>query len=404
MIKRGILLFVGAMLVMGSPISSASSFACKLALANLKENTFPVTETLISYFEALLANQKITTKELTTTAVGLKQDQLLNPISEKRAAQDSDAQIHFVAIAEYLKEPSLDKNKLRAWLQKTLQMRGEIDKDKEQKKAEAEHAYSKRLKVVPAGKAILGFGQEKREIIFHHDLAVMDTKVTQFDWFVLMNENPFLVDNKIREDHPVEKINWWSAITFANRLSVKEGLQPVYDLSEIEWLSGTSAEKGNLTPKRGDDAAIRLIKINAPNENIYEAEGYRLGTQAEKEYLLRNLGTTKSDYPHDVTPAELAKYAWHTNNAGWVSHPVGSTEKSFIIAGNQFHDLIGNVNEWCDYQYIGEAFPENHAMYVGGSYSEELWQGSARYLSDRVSSTASGLSAYGFRLVKRVKK
>lgn len=36
-------------------------------------------------------------------------------------------------------------------------------------------------------------------------------------------------------NHPVENVNWYHAIAFSNKLSLAEGLTPVYSVSAVNW-------------------------------------------------------------------------------------------------------------------------------------------------------------------------
>ncbi len=58
-----------------------------------------------------------------------------------------------------------------------------------------------------------------------------------------MNTNP---SKFIRDDRPVENVNWWDALIYCNMLSEKYGLEPVYILTEnslmVNQLSGKNVE------------------------------------------------------------------------------------------------------------------------------------------------------------------
>lgn len=78
------------------------------------------------------------------------------------------------------------------------------------------------------------------------------------------------IENNVKgPDSPVIYVNWYEAILFCNWLSIKQGLTPVYTV------------KGKVG---------RTLKLNVSVTWDRKANGYRLLTQAENEYLLRDGG------------------------------------------------------------------------------------------------------------------
>lgn len=152
----------------------------------------------------------------------------------------------------------------------------------------------------PKAEAILKKGKyslhSALEIQFHQDLAIRQTLITQIEWFKLLGGAPSyhqrgpdsyqfrsqITGSKvaIRPMMPVESFTWWSALEFTNELSRREGLKPVYDLSEIRFQPETSAADGTLAPE-DEVSALQRLRIQAPNGNIYLAEGFRLPTVFE---------------------------------------------------------------------------------------------------------------------------
>ncbi len=113
------------------------------------------------------------------------------------------------------------------------------------------------------------------------------------------------------DDRPVNRVTWYDAIDFCNRLSEREGLTPAYrrDGYNVSW-----------------DSA---------------ADGYRLLTEAEWEYACR--AGTRTRYSFGDDKGKLGEYAWYDKNSGGVPHPVGTRQPNPW----GLYDMHGNVYEWC---------------------------------------------------------
>jgi sulfatase modifying factor 1 len=146
-------------------------------------------------------------------------------------------------------------------------------------------------------------------------------------------------------DCPVDNINWYEAVAFANRMSELHVpvLPPCYTME-------------NYTGEVGKGMVCESVTVNAPT--IYECEGYRLPTVYEAEYAAR-AGTTTAFYSGDITyyeiPSEcnidenLDHIGWYCLNSENKSHPVGQKEP------NEWglYDVSGNVFEWVDSRFNG---------------------------------------------------
>ncbi len=113
--------------------------------------------------------------------------------------------------------------------------------------------------------------------------------------------------------NPVEMVGWGHAVAFCNARSLGEGLHACYN-----------EESGACD---------------------FEADGYRLPTEAEWEYACR-AGTTQ-DYSFGSDPRNAGLYAWFDVNAAKAAHPVGQKRPNPW----GLYDLHGNVAEWCNDPY-----------------------------------------------------
>ena len=218
---------------------------------------------------------------------------------------------------------------------------------------------------------------EHDHITITHDLFVSATQVTQGEFYLVTGGNPSRFstpdfdttgshleiqgskkDSKIgiNPNHPVEQVNWWSMLYFANEKSKLEGLDPAIvfpketkwrrydDESENQWRDSLSIEW--LKQAAADGV---LVGDRDPEFNL-EANGYRPMTEAEWEYIARKTGELEGrqstdSYSFGDDPSRLPKFGWHNQNSdhnkSGQTHPVATLEPVYGI-----FDLHGNVWEW----------------------------------------------------------
>ena len=329
-------------------------------------DSLSLTDRFISYL-GILCDEGIIDNQALEKMVGeLEQNQLGNPLTIRKVETSSALGIHRENLQRYLSQGTLDQRKILVWARTVLKNQRSAQQARQGTINKTQSTYQEmQFNIIPPGKMLvrtLGDNGNMIEstIVFSHPFEVMSTKVTQKMWVDEMGFNPSQFSKEdviaisiegrsvlLSPNHPVDFVNWWSAATFANRLSKKMGYQPAYDLSQIQWDPKTSAEKGNLRPLETADA--KKLRIDPNSTSINEADGYRLGTCKERQYFMRDLGRLPhGGLPTGISKQELMSYSWLEGNSSSQTHAVGTTAAHFIINGNNFYDLIGNIYEWCD--------------------------------------------------------
>ena len=159
------------------------------------------------------------------------------------------------------------------------------------------------------------------------------------------------------DSYPVYKVNIYDAIVYCNLRSMAENLDPVYYMGNDQnttdpknWTDIVKDNDDNPTKFCGPSEnltywnAIKMVGSDPDNNVVTTANGYRLPTEAEWEYIARGGSKFSEDeYCGANNQNNLGDYAWY--NTGSVQAP--TTVKSKLPNQLGIYDLIGNVQEWC---------------------------------------------------------
>ncbi len=216
-----------------------------------------------------------------------------------------------------------------------------------------------RFVYVPPGIFYMGTGDRacnarKHKVTITKGFYMQTTEVTQGQFKKIMGYNPS-VFKKCGANCPVEKVSYYDAVEFVQKLNELTG-------------------------------AVR----------------YQLPTEAQWEYACRAGSKALYNFGNDFN--KLGDYAWFIGNSNKRTHPVGKKKPNAW----GIHDMHGNVREWCRDNYgtflpnpvadpLGTSSDPNRVT-RGGNFIDNASENRTAYrFKDGPSNKSIGL---GFRLIR----
>jgi len=238
--------------------------------------------------------------------------------------------------------------------------------------------------------------EKQHQVTLTHKFEIQSTEVTQAQFTALMGYSPAYFSS-CGGTCPVEQVSWYEAAAYANALSSKAGYSSCYTCTG----SGVTVSCQEASSYSGG--------------KVYTCPGYRLPTEAEREYAYR-AGTTTAYYSgaNDANAcgscftkdANLDSIGWYCTNSGSKTHPVAKkTPNNWGL-----YDMAGNVYEWChDWKSSYPSSSVTDPVGTSGSYRVHRgggwygWSNYARAAYRAAWSPGGRDKSIGFRLARSVK-
>jgi hypothetical protein len=200
-------------------------------------------------------------------------------------------------------------------------------------------------------------------------------EVTQESFESLMHFNPSY--DKSNPKNPVTNVTLYDAMEYCNRLSLRYGYDPVYNLSDALY-DYQHIYYATVSIPASPNPGFRLP---TDLEWVWAAMGGQNRVDGQREFAGDPSANT-NDSPID--------FAWFSANSGDVLHPIGSKNPN----SRGIHDMSGNVWEWTHTQYGATSY-----AILGGAYNSDASYLNVDYAEGREPGDYSNYNI-GFRVVR----
>ena len=239
------------------------------------------------------------------------------------------------------------------------------------------------------------------------NLWVCDHEVTQKEYTTYCKYGSSIPGETygVGDNYPAYYLSWYDAVVYCNLRSMAENLTPVYKIGEetdpTKWegIAGNATEK-YCGPSKGTSKWDYKGTYD-PDGGIvadFAANGYRLPTEVEWEYIAREANNSAYTYSGSN---EIDDVTWYKDNSDGKIHEVkGKTANALGI-----YDMSGNVWEWC-FDWAGKINSETPSTGVQTGAGRFRRGGNAREKEENCTvfhraATAPEIRAfYGLRVVR----